>query len=52
MLTVASRTLPATDKPFSVGEIIIFRLANGRIHEVWTAWDRLSLLEQLDATPK
>jgi steroid delta-isomerase-like uncharacterized protein len=51
-LGVASRTLPATERPFSVGEIIIFRLVEGKIREVWTAWDRLSLLEQLGAIPR
>jgi predicted ester cyclase len=50
-LRVASRTLPATGKRFSVGEMIVFRLAGGKILEFWTAWDRLSLLEQLDALP-
>ena len=34
MLSVASRTLPATEKPFAVGEIIIFRLVEGKIREV------------------
>jgi steroid delta-isomerase-like uncharacterized protein len=51
MLSVASRTLPATEKPFSVREIIIFRLVDGKIREVWPVWDRLSLLEQLGSLP-
>lgn len=47
MLSIASRTLPATEKPFSVREIIVFRLVEGKIREIWPVWDRLSLLEQL-----
>jgi predicted ester cyclase len=51
MLSVASRTLSATGKSFSVAETIIFRLVEGKVREVWPVWDRLSLLEQLGAIP-
>ena len=31
--------------------IAIFRLADGRIAEVWAQWDRLGLLQQVGAVP-
>jgi predicted ester cyclase len=47
---VAGRTIPPTGRTFSEAEIIITRIANGKIVETWSTWDRLSLLEQLGAT--
>ena len=44
---VAGRSLPPSSRTFSVTEMFIFRIAEGKIVESWAVWDRLSLLEQL-----
>jgi predicted ester cyclase len=33
-------------------EIFVFRVVDGKIVESWATWDRLSMLEQLDALPE
>jgi hypothetical protein len=40
------------NKTFEEAEILIMRLANGKIVESWATWDRLSLLEQLGVIAK
>jgi predicted ester cyclase len=44
-------TLPASGKPLREAEIVIFRIAEGKIVESWATWDRLSFLQQLGALP-
>jgi predicted ester cyclase len=48
---VASRTLPPSNKRVDEAEIIITRVADGKIVESWSTWDRLSMLGQLGAIP-
>jgi predicted ester cyclase len=48
---VASRTLPPSNKRVDEAEIIITRVADGKIVESWSTWDRLSVLGQLGAIP-
>jgi predicted ester cyclase len=48
---VASRTLPLSNKRVDEAEIIITRVADGKIVESWSTWDRLSVLGQLGAIP-
>jgi steroid delta-isomerase-like uncharacterized protein len=43
--------LPATNKPVTNSGIDIFRIANGKIVEVWQSTDQLGLLQQLGAIP-
>ena len=42
---------PATGKPVSYEEIFIFRIAGGRIAEIWGVVDVLSQLRQLGSIP-
>jgi predicted ester cyclase len=46
---VAGRTLPPSNAKIDEPEILIFRIANGKIVESWATWDRLSVLHQLGA---
>jgi predicted ester cyclase len=46
---VAGRTLSPSNAKLDEAEILIFRLADGKIVESWATWDRLSVLEQLGA---
>ena len=46
---VAGRTLPPSNANLNESEILIFRIANGKIVESWATWDRLSVLRQLGA---
>jgi steroid delta-isomerase-like uncharacterized protein len=39
--------LPTTNKRFDVEVGMVFRLAEGRIAELWVTWDNLSMLKQL-----
>lgn len=39
--------IPATNRDFKITGITIYRLANGKITELWQNWDRLGLLEQI-----
>src|SRR6266545_3711383 len=41
-----------TGKPVCEAEIFVFRVVGGKIVESWATWDRLSMLEQLDALPE
>lgn len=45
------RTLPPTGQALREAEIIIARIAGGKIVETWATWDRLGVLEQLGAAP-
>ncbi len=38
-----------THRQFKISGISIYRIANGKITEIWQQWDRLGLLEQLGA---
>jgi len=38
----------ATGKPFEFGAIYIWRLANGKLVELWQEADRMRLMQQLD----
>ena len=49
---VASRTLPPSNEKLDEAEILIMRIANGKIVESWATWDRLSVLEQLGGITK
>ena len=46
---VAGRTLAPSNAKLDEAEILIFRMANGKIVESWATWDRLSVLQQLRA---
>ncbi len=39
--------LPPSDKSYSIGEIHIFRIADGKIAEHWHQFDGLSMMRQL-----
>lgn len=41
--------VPAAGKPYRIGEIHWFRIADGRIAEHWHQHDRLGLMQQLGA---
>ncbi len=43
--------LPPTGKRIALSGLELFRLADGKIVECWTAYDNLSLLQQLGAIP-
>ena len=43
--------LPATGKEFTLVNIIIQRLENGKIVETWVSWDNLAFLTQLGLMP-
>jgi predicted ester cyclase len=49
---VALRTLPPSNAKLDEAEILIMRIADGKIVESWATWDRLSVLEQLGAIAK
>jgi predicted ester cyclase len=42
-------TIPPTGHEFTAQEVVIFRFIDGKVVEVWAVWDRLVLLQQLDA---
>jgi steroid delta-isomerase-like uncharacterized protein len=44
--------LPPTGKHIAITGIDIFRLANGKLVEMWLSWDQLGMLQQLGAIPK
>ena len=46
---IAGRTLPPSNAKLDESEILIFRIADGKIVESWATWDRLSVLRQLGA---
>lgn len=39
--------IPATGKPVTLQGIDVYRLENGRVKEIWWAYDNLGLLQQL-----
>lgn len=43
--------LPASGKSFSVVNLIIHRLENGKIAETWVSWDNVAMLTQLGFFP-
>jgi predicted ester cyclase len=43
--------VPPTYKPFDFTQLIIYRLENGKVVEVWKASDLLQMLEQLSVLP-
>jgi predicted ester cyclase len=45
------RNIPATHKQITYSQIAMYRVANGRIVEVYTLTDDISLLRQLGAFP-
>jgi hypothetical protein len=44
--------LPPTHKPISYSGINIFRIANGKIAEIWDIFDRLWMWQQLGVLPE
>jgi predicted ester cyclase len=46
---VASHTVQPSGRRIDEAEILIMRVANGKVVESWATWDRLSLLQQLGA---
>ncbi len=44
--------IPATGKQFTLEGIDILRLADGKIQEIWVAYDMLGLLQQLGVIPQ
>ena len=45
------KSIPPTGKDFEYGEIIIFRLTDGKIEEVWVQEDELWMMQQLVSCP-
>jgi len=43
--------LPATGRTFTVVNIVIQRLAGGKIAETWVSWDNVAMLSQLGLFP-
>jgi steroid delta-isomerase-like uncharacterized protein len=43
--------LPASGKTFTLVNIIIQRLENGKVAETWVSWDNVSMLSQLGFMP-
>jgi steroid delta-isomerase-like uncharacterized protein len=43
--------LPATGKPVSVVGVFVFRIANGKIAELWGTSDGLGMMQQLGVIP-
>ena len=43
--------LPATGKEFTLVNIIIQRLENGKVVETWVSWDNVAFLSQLGLKP-
>jgi steroid delta-isomerase-like uncharacterized protein len=48
----AGNGLPATGKSMEGSGITIWRIVDGRITDEWSAFDQLSILQQLGLTPK
>jgi predicted ester cyclase len=44
--------LPATGKEFTLVNLIIQRLADGKIVETWVSWDNVAFLSQLGLMPE
>jgi predicted ester cyclase len=43
--------IPATGKQITIKGIEVFRIADGKIVEVWASMDNLGMLQQLGAIP-
>ena len=43
--------LPASGKSFTLDNIIIQRLENGKIAETWVSWDNVAFMSQLGFMP-
>lgn len=43
--------IPATGKPISIKGIEVFRIANGKIAELWASMDNLGMMQQLGVIP-
>ncbi len=43
--------IPPSHKPVTLSANFIVRFKEGKIHEAWVEWDRLSLLQQLGVLP-
>ncbi len=43
--------MPASGKRYTIPEIHIFRIRNGRIVEHWHQFDQLAMMRQLGAMP-
>jgi predicted ester cyclase len=43
--------LPATGRKFTLVNIIIQRLENGKVVETWVSWDNVAFLSQLGLMP-
>jgi SnoaL-like polyketide cyclase len=43
--------LAATGRRVHVGEMVIFRIIDGKIVEVWEEWDELGMRQQLGVVP-
>jgi steroid delta-isomerase-like uncharacterized protein len=43
--------MPASGKRYSIGEIHIFRLRDGKVSEHWHQFDQLGMMRQLGAMP-
>lgn len=39
--------IPATNRDIKITGVSIYRLANNKVAEMWSSWDRLGLLEQI-----
>ena len=44
--------MPPSRKAIQVSGIEVLRIADGKLVEEWTQWDRLALLQQLGAVPQ
>jgi len=44
--------LPATGKEFTLVNIIIQRLEDGKVAETWVSWDNVAFLSQLGYFPR
>jgi len=44
--------IPPTGKQVSVEALTLFKVAGGKIVEMWDCWDALALLQQVGAVPK
>jgi steroid delta-isomerase-like uncharacterized protein len=44
--------IPPTGRRVNVGEIVIFRIVDGRIAEAWEEWDEYRMRQQLGVLPR
>jgi steroid delta-isomerase-like uncharacterized protein len=43
--------IPPTGKHITVAGVDIFRLANGKLVELWLSWDQLGMMQQIGVIP-